>query len=434
MIGISSFGVDSRYPGPETIHRHRLANGITLLVYENFASQAIVIEGVVRAGALGESRATAGLANLTAASLMRGSSKRAFEQIYEDLESVGADLGFSSGFHTTGFAANCLVEDVDLALDILADAIRRPLFPEKAVAQLRGQILTGLQLRADDTQRMARLTFNELLYAGHPYGRSASGYLDSVSPLTRDDLAAFHGRFFGPEGMIITVVGGIGAEAVVEKVTAALGDWQNRDYQPLPAMPDAERPSALRRAHAALPDKSQADIVLGLPGPRRAAPDYLDASLMNTILGVFGMMGRIGQSVREEQGLAYYAYSNLRGGLGPSPWTAAAGVAPQNVAQTIASIRQEIRRIQNEPVSAEELADCQAYRTGSLPVSLETNSGLAGVITDMELYNLGLDYLQRFPEEIRSITPQRIQAAAQKYLSADQIAIAIAGPEEKDEG
>jgi zinc protease len=133
--------------------------------------------------------------------------------------------------------------------------------------------------------------------------------------------------------------------------------------------------------------------------------------------------------VREEQGLAYYAYSRLHGGLGPSPWIASAGVAPDKVDQAIESIRAEIGRMQTEPVTDEELADCQAYRTGSLPVSLETNSGLAGIITDMELYDLGLDYLQRFPNLIRAITPERIQAAAQKYLSTSQLAVAVAGPE-----
>ena len=154
---------------------------------------------------------------------------------------------------------------------------------------------------------------------------------------------------------------------------------------------------------------------------------------MNTVLGVFGMMGRIGKTVREEQGLAYYAYSQLNGTLGPTPWYASMGVAPQNVEQAIDSALAEIERIQNEPVPLEELADSQAYRTGSLPVSLETNSALADVITDMGLYELGLDYLDRYPDLINDITPARIQAAAQKYLSVDQLAIAVAGPMEESE-
>jgi zinc protease len=135
--------------------------------------------------------------------------------------------------------------------------------------------------------------------------------------------------------------------------------------------------------------------------------------------------------VREKQGLAYYVQSRLQGGLGPSPWTVSTGVSPEKVDLAIRSIQDEIKRMQDEPVPAEELADSQAYVTGSMPVSLETNDGLAGIIGDMELYNLGLDYLQRYPDMINAITPERIQAAAQKYFSATQLAIAIAGPPEE---
>ena len=420
--------LDNRYPGPETIQRAVLPNGITVLVYENFASQSIVMEGLVRAGALAESRERAGLANFTAVSLMRGTEKRTFAQIYEELESVGADLGFSGGNHTTGFSASCLAEDVDLLLDLAAQSLRRPTFPEKPVEQVRGQIMTGLGMRTNDTRRMANLIFNDAVYPGHPYGRSTSGYVETIPSISRADLAHFHAQYYGPRDMIITIVGAIKAEEALAKVTAVFGDWHNPAQQPLPLVPDAARPAQLQRVAHAMPDKMQADIILGLPGPRRSAPDYLDASLMNTILGVFGMMGRIGQTVREEQGLAYYAYSRLQGGLGPAPWVASAGVAPEHVEQAVASIRAEIKRIQNEPVSADELADSIAYRTGSLPVSLETNSGLAGVVTDMEIYDLGLDFLQRFPDLMRSITPERIQTAAQKYLSAEQIVVAVAGP------
>jgi zinc protease len=337
-------------------------------------------------------------------------------------------LGFSSGRHTTVFAAQSLVEDLDLVLNLTAQSLRYPTFPAAQVEQVRGQILTGLAMRADSTQRMASLKFYELLYADHPYGRSSSGYPETIVNISRDDLAVFHGRFYGPRQMIVTIVGAIKADEALERVTAVLGDWHNPGQEDLPPGPPAVRLVQELRIQHPMPDKSQTDIIMGLPGPLRSAPDYLDASLMNTILGVFGMMGRIGQSVREEQGLAYEAYSRLHGGLGPSPWLASAGVAPEKVEQAVESMRAEIGRIQTERVDDEELADCQAFRTGSLPVSLETNSGLASMITDMELYDLGLDYLQRFPDLIRAVTPERVQAAAQKYLSTTQMAIAVAGP------
>lgn len=416
------------YPGSDTIHRHRLPNGITLLVYENFASQSFVVEGVVRAGALAETAVSAGLANMTTALLMRGTTSRTHEQIYQALESVGLMLDFSSGRHLTSFGGQGLVEDLDLLLDLLAQSLRQPTFAERQVTQVRNQILTDLHIRATDTRRTASLIFNEQLYQNHPYGPSAQGYFETVPHLTAAALAEFHADYYGPQGMIITLVGAIKAEVAVDKITAVLGDWYNDKKRPLPPVPHAPRPTQFTQRYTPLPEKSQADILLGLPGPLRAAPDYLDASLMNTILGVFGMMGRIGQTVREEQGLAYYAYSRLQGGLGPAPWFAAAGVDPDNIEQAVNTIRQEIQRIQNERVSDDELADSQAYRIGSMPMSLETNSGLADVICDMELYELGLDFLQQYPDMIRSITSDRIQAAAQKYLSSEQLLVSIAGP------
>ncbi len=420
--------LDTRYPGSDTIQQTELPNGITLLVYENFASQSVVLDGVVRAGAIVEPKTHIGLADFTAMLLMRGTEKRPFDQIYEDMESAGAGLGFGGGRHAMQFSGGGLAEDLALILDLLAQGVRCPTFPEQHVEQVRGQILTGLQMRANDTGQMAHLTFRETLYGDHVYGRSARGYTQTINAITRQDIINFHNRYYGPKGMILTIVGAVRADEVLEKVTAVLGDWCNPNQHSMPDISKAVRPSKLTHTRTNLLDKSQCDIVMGLPGPLRNASDYLDASLMNTIFGVFGMMGRIGQTVREDQGLAYSIYSQLHGGLGPNPWLVSMGVAPDKVDQAVDSVRQEIRRIQDEAVPADELADSQAYRTGSLPVSLETNNSLASVIGDMAYYNLGLDYLQRYPERIRAITPDRIQASAQKYLSADQLVVAVAGP------
>lgn len=419
---------NGRYPNSQTIMRQQLGNGIVVLAYENFASQSVVVEGLVPAGAVQETAATAGLAGFTAHTLMRGTPSHTFEAIYEALESVGAELSFSSDRHTTGFSAHGLVEDLDLMLGLAADALCRPTFPEEQVARVKKQLLTGLQMRANDTGRMANVAFYELVYAGHPYGRASSGYPETIAPLTRQDLLDFYHRHYGPQGVIVTVVGAIKAEEAAARVEAAFGSWHHPQQVRATAVPDMPRPPAMQQIHLSMPDKQQVDIRLGLPGPFRAAPDYLEFSLMNTILGVFGMMGRIGKNVREKQGLAYYAYSHFQGDIGPSPWVAVAGVAPEAVAKTIGSIQDEIACIQNERVTAEELADSQAYRTGSMPMALETNDGLADVITDMEFYGLGLDYLVEYPPRIRAITPAQIQAAAQKYLSVEQIGVAAAGP------
>ena len=419
---------NATYPNANTIHRHQLPNGITLLIYENFATESVVIEGLVRTGSLAETVVSAGLANMTAALLLRGTEQRTFAEIYDALESVGAEVVFGSGYHTSSFSGQGLVEDLDLLLELIAQSLRHPTFPQSQVEQMRGHIMTGLQMRASDTGQMALLSFRKALYGEHPYSRSQRGYDSTIPTITRNDIVNFHKRHFGPQGMIVTIVGAVKADEALAKVAAMFGDWQVPDQKMVLSVPDAVRPDGMVKTAVSIPDKSQADLVIGLPGPPRSVADYMDVSLMNTILGVFGMMGRIGQTVREEQGLAYYAYSRLQGGLGPTPWMACAGVAPGDIDKATNSILHEIKRIQNELVSPEELADSQTYRIGSLPVGLETNGGMADVITDMELYELGLDYLLHYPDLIRDITPERIQAAAQKYLSSEQVVVAVAGP------
>lgn len=420
---------DSSIPGPESIVRHVFDNGIILLVRENFSSPSVVIEGTLWAGSLDEPEAQAGLAAFVADAVTRGTQRRTFAQIYEEVESVGASFGVEGGRHTTGFGAKGLAEDLGLLLDILSDVLRQPTFPPEEVEKVRGEILTDFRVRAHDTRRMASLEFRALAYPNHPYGRSVEGYPETVTPITVGDLVAFHRTHYGPQGMIVSVVGAVKAEQAIELVGRAFGDWENPNKPERPPLPPVEPITSVREKRVSIFGKTQSDIVMGWIGPARQEPDYLDAALANTILGVFGMYGRLGDSVRDVQGLAYYAYSRLEGGLGPGPWTAVAGVNPSNIDRAISSIRHEVRRLQDERVGEEELADNKAYLTGSLPLRLETNEGVAQALLDMERYGLGLDYLQRYADLINAITAERVQAAAQKYLNPDAYALAVAGPE-----
>jgi zinc protease len=415
-------------PGPDDIARYELPNGIILLVRENHASPSVVVTGFLRVGAYDEEPERAGLADFTAGALTYGTESRTFEQIYVEVESVGASFGISGGTHTTGFGAKSLGEDLPLMLDVVADTLRRPSFPADEIEKLRGEILADLAERAHDTRRMANLAFHELAYPpGHPYAVSSIGYQETVSALHRDDLMAFYADGYGPAGMVIVVVGAVETDDVLAQIEMAFGDWEGQTYQrePLPEVPRIDR---VRSRTVVIPDKTQSDIVLGYPGPSRLHPDFLDARVCNTILGVFGLMGRLGENVRDEQGLAYYSYSHLSGGPGPGPWRIVAGVNPVDVDRALGSIRAEIRRICEEPVSAEELSDSQAYLTGSMPLQLETNGGVASAILTMERYGLGLDYLQRYRDLINEVTPERVQATAQRWLDPDAYAIAVAGP------
>ena len=415
-------------PGPNDITRYELPNGIVVLVRENHSSLSVVMSGYLPVGAYDERPEQAGLAAFTANALMRGTVNRTFEQIYEELESVGASVGVSAGTHTTGFGTKSLVEDLPLVLDILADVLRHPTFPPDEVEKLRGEILTDLEERAHDTRRMASLTFHELAYPKeHPYARSLIGYTETISRLSRDDLAEFYAGGYGPRGMVIVVVGAVETADALAQIADAFGDWQGHNYERAP-LPEVPHITEIRERTVFIPGKTQSDIVLGYPGPPRTAPDFLDAVVCNTILGVFGLMGRLGEKMRDEQGLAYYSFSRVEGGPGPGPWRVIAGVNPANVERAIASVRAEIRRMCEEPVDEEELSDNRAFITGSLPLRLETNEGVARAILDMEHFNLGLDYLQRYTDLINEITAERVQAVAQRWLAPDAYALAIAGP------
>ncbi len=417
----------SSLPGPHDIVRRELPNGIVVLVRENHASPAVVLNALVRAGAVFETRETAGLASFTAAAVMRGTARRDFQTIYEGIESIGASLSISGGMHTTQAYGKSLAEDLPTLLDVLADALRAPTFPVEQVERLRGEIITGLRYREQDTRQRAALAFKELAYPEHPYSRSTRGYLDTVPGMSREALVDFHRQHYGPRGMIVVVVGAVPAEQAMAQVEAALGDWANPAQPPSPPLPDLKPAEQVRRADIVVPDKTQCDIVLGVPGPARAAPDWWGAVMANNILGLFGLMGRLGDVVRDRLGLAYYSYSHLEGGQGPGAWQVNAGVNPRKVPLAIDSIAAEIARLTSELVTDEELAENKSNFTGSLPLQLENNEGVAGALLRMERYQLGLDYLQRYADIVNAITREEVLAAAQHYLS-QPYAVAVAGP------
>jgi zinc protease len=415
-------------PGPDDITRAHLENGITILSRANFNSPSVTISGLLQAGALFDPDERLGLADFTAAALMRGTARRSFQQVYEALEACGANLGFDSSTHTTRFYGRALAEDLDLVLELLAECLRQPAFPAEQVERLRAQLLTGLAIRAQDTAEMAALSFDELIYAGHPYSRPGEGHPHTVQAIDQEELAAFHRRFYGPQGAIIAMVGGVDPALAIEKISKALADWRNPGQPAAPELPPVRPLEERQQRKVALPGKSQADILIGAAGPARRSPDYLAASLGNNVLGQFGMMGRLGESIREQAGLAYYASSGLSGGVGPGPWSISMGVDPVNVERAIDLALQEVRRFTQEPVSDEELADSKANYIGQLPLSLESNGGVAAALLNLERFELGLDYYQRYSERINAVTREQVLEAARRYLDPDRLGIAIAGP------
>lgn len=415
-------------PGQDDIHREVLSNGITVLGRANFNSPSVVISGYLASGSLFEADEKLGLADFVCSGLMRGTTRRNMQQIYDALESVGAGFGYDSGTFTSSFSGRSLAEDLPLLLDILSETVQFPSFPDNEIERLRTQLLTGLAIRAQDTTDMADLIFDEILFEGHPFSRPEDGWPATVQAITRADLLDFHRRTFGPRGMVIAVVGAVDPKGAVEAVQRALGGWKNPMQAERPAIPDQRLPKRTKKRHHKIPGKSQSDLVIGTIGPRRKDPDFFAASLGNSILGQFGMMGRIGEVIREKSGLAYYAGSNLSVGFGPGVWDVSAGVNPSSVQKAVDLIISELRRFVIGGVTKQELSDSQDNFTGRLPLSLESNGGVAGALLNVERYALGLDYYREYAGRIRAVRQQDVQAVAARYIDPERLAIAIAGP------
>ena len=419
---------NSALPGPNDIHRETLTNGITVLTRSNFNSPSVVISGYFDAGAIFDPDEKLGLADYVTSALMRGTKKHSFDEIYNILESAGASLGFSTGIHKSGFNGRSLAEDLPLILGLLSETMTQPVFPKIEMEKLRAQILTGLAITAEDTSDMASETFDKILYKNHPYCRSDDGTPETIQRIKRGDLIKFHREHYGPLGMVIAVVGAVEAEEAVRQVKRALGGWQVKDQKETPEIPDVKLLKKTVRKHHRIAGKSQSDIVMGTNGPRRKDPEYMSASLGNNVLGQFGMMGRIGDSVREKAGLAYYAYSSLSAGIGPGSWEISAGVSPNNVDRATDLVIDELKRFVAKGVTEEELADSKANFVGRLPLSLESNGGVAGALLNIERHDLGLDYYLQYADLVNEVTRDDVLKTARKFIDPDKLAIAVAGP------
>ncbi|MGH2558024.1 MAG: M16 family metallopeptidase [Thermomicrobiales bacterium] len=409
--------------------RHELPNGIVVLGQAQPADPAVSALIRIQAGAAQDPSTQQGLAAYTARSLTRGTQSLTFDAFNELTDSLGATLGVEAGRLFTEISIRCLPEDLHHLLELAADVLRRPTFPADEVEKVRGEILTAIVEQEDDTHAVADRTLRELLYPdGHPYRHRVLGTSGPVNAIGRDDLARFHASHFGPAVMTAAVVGGIPSVATaVQLIRSHFGDWNTGATRPEPvAAPAIGSNGATRKTHVA--GKSQTDVAAGTLTLARSHPDYHALETANLILGRLGLMGRLGANVRDEQGLAYYVFSVVEPGKEGGVWISRAGVDPANAERALDGIVSELHRLRKTRVDDDELADAKSFMTGSLPLALEMNDGVASLLLAIEHYGLGLDYVDRYPAIINALTAEDLQRAAFEHLDETRLAVGIAGP------
>ena len=414
-------------PDSNTILRERFANGSTLLAYPNPTSPAVYFTGYMQPGAIAVPEDQIGLPSFTTDMLITGTKRLNFQQLHDKIESVGASLSMGTGHLSTTFFGQCLREDLETIWSLLVEVIQEPAFAEKQFKRVRNQILTGIAIQNQDTAEMASQAFNQALYGTHPYAYPDIGCAQTVANFQKDQLEAFHQTHYGPKGLVLAVSGGIEPEMAQEIFSRTIASWQVENQGSPTLLPPFNPPTSSIRTHVPLEGKNQSDLIIGVPAPKTISRDYQVCSIGNAIFGKYGMMGRIGRVVREKAGLAYEVSSHLGAGIGPTAWTISAGVNPDNLEKAITLLKKELERFRGEPVTQQELLDVKTQSLGRLPLSLETNSGIASVLVSLERYGYSLDHLRELPGIIENVTAEEILAAAQRYWDMDKLVITSAG-------
>lgn len=413
--------------------RATLPNGLTVLVRENHANHTISLHGLVKAGALYDDAPRAGLARFTAAMLEKGTASRDALALAAALEDLGASLSIDAGPETATIRGRVLSEDRDVLLQVLAEELRTPSFPADQAEKVRADLLNDVREVESTTTTVAARRSNEILYpAGHPFHDHAGGTEASIGAISRDDLVGFHRARYRPDGVLLALVGDITPDEAMATVRRLFGDW-TAPSSPLGfEIPPAPAPERVTRRVVSMPGRSQADVVVALPGVARTAPDYDAVMMANYVLGGGALSSRLMENLRDTKGLVYGVYSMLHAGVGAGPIQIRAGTNPANAERCIAAIGEEIRRFHDSGPTEEEIEAAKGFLTGVFPVRLEANSGVAAQIAAVELYGLGLDYLERYESIVRGITKESVAAAAKRYLTPDRYVLVVAGdrPEE----
>jgi len=415
------------------VHSHTLTNGLKVLLVENPSIPTVSMTASVLAGARYDPEPKAGLAIMASRLLDEGTQNRTSFEIADAIESVGGAIDVDGSFERIVATAGVLNKDIDLGLELLSDLLIRPVFPQEYVDKEKERTLAEIASALDRPQVVAGWAFNELVYEGHPLHRPSHGYPETVERITREDLLDFHGRYFVPNNVILSIVGDFRIAQLLPKIEAAFGGWSPKPLG-FPAYAGPVRQKTKRTKFIEMPAQ-QLNIYLGHLGVTRTNPDYYALQVLDTILGGgAGFTARIPMRLRDELGLAYTTFASITmtAGLDVGRFIAFIGTSPENMKLAIEGLIGEIRRIIDEPVTAQELQDAKDYLTGSFVFAFESSPQIARFLIHAEVYGLGFDYIEKYPQYIKAVTIDDISRIAKTYLDSENYTLVVVGPAVED--
>lgn len=408
------------------IQEVKLPNGLTLLVQENHAVPVTNLFIAFRGGLVFETEKDAGISSLMSSMLVRGTKTRDRLQIARALEDVGGSLGPYSGRNSFGIASQVRSQDLPLAMEIAADVLRNPTFPEAELQQQKQLQLAALSRRGDDVDSFATDLMLKTLFVNYPYRFPTPGTRESVTALTRQDLINFHQRLARPNNMVISVFGDTSlaqAQALVQRYFGSL-----QPQQIVPPQRPAEPPPTTTRKQEVTRPQQQAVVIYGFQGPKITDPDRYARDVMSAVFAGLGYPGgRLHEALRGQQ-LVYATFGFAAPGPETGYFEIYAGTAPEKAAAVQEQIEKLVRDLQAAPPTAEELALAKSVAISTQAVQLESSASRAQSAALDVLNGLGGDEMFRYAAEIAKVTPQQVQEQARKLMPLDRKVLIITKP------
>lgn len=404
-----------------------LENGVVLLALEQRALPMVSIELLIDAGSRYDAAGQEGAANLAARLLTYGTQRRSALQISDALDFLGASLSTGCGENLASISMTILKKDLSAGLALLTEVLTQSTFPQEEIDRQKQAIIASLRAREEEPGDIAERRFAAALFPRSPYGRPVEGAESSVVALPQKSLREFYERNYRPNRTVMAVVGDISADEIESALNQAFRPWKKGEPGAEPVAPASGAPGVIRVNK----DLTQANIIMGHEGVTRSSPDYYPIQVMNNILGGGGFSSRAMESIRNQRGLAYSVYTHFNADKSHGSFQFVMQTRNESAGEAMRIAREEIDRIRRELVSEQELNDAKDYLTGSFPLRLDTNRKLANFLAQVEFYQLGLDYPDRYADFIRVVKREDVLRVAKRYLQPEKLIIVIVGNQKK---
>ncbi len=408
--------------------RTTLDNGAVVIVKETHKTPAVSLNVAVRAGSICDPPDQPGATNLLSKVIDRGTATRSADEIAEALDSRGISLTITLNRHQLSAVCTCLSEDFEQVLALIGEILMAPSIPDDELATRKGEVITAIRQDQDNPAVRAVEGLMAGLYGStHPYGRPQKGTIASVEGASGASLRQLHAERFAPNELSAVIVGDVDATRALAVARQVFGGWR----LPPPRTVDVPLPppsASRRRLVFPMMNKAQADIAYGFVAISRFDASYYACLLMNNALGQYALGGRLGDNIRERQGMAYYVSSILDANVIPGPLLIRAGVSAANVDRAIAAIDKELVAVRTDGITQKELTESRQFLIGAMPRALETNEGIAHFLQTAEFFGLGLDYDRRLPQLLSAVTLEAVNESARRLLDPDRASVVIAGP------